>query len=85
MTLDNIVAKFNKVLSLCYKFVTGAGLRKTDSGGGLIFVNPSDRALYLRGIMVGQSYDSTTSISKFTDISKYVEWLYEIYAMTSKV
>lgn len=61
-------------------YVTGSEIRRIESGGSLVFINPSDRAYYLRGI--GHSYDVSSGLSEFTDTSKYIDWLYDIYSQT---
>lgn len=69
--------------SLAIDFL-GAGARKGDSGGGLMFRNSDSGRYYLRGIVSTTDGDNSTSVATFTDISKYVDWLDRVRARVMK-
>lgn len=53
----------------------GAGSRKGDSGGGLVFRNPTNNLWYLRGIVSTTDREKESSISTFTDVAYYTDWI----------
>jgi len=54
-------------------YFSGTGARKGDSGSRFVF-EEGDR-FYLRGIVRTKDKDSSSSISTFTDVSFYLNWI----------
>lgn len=64
--------------------LVGAGARQGDSGGGLLFRNPSTGLYFVRGIVSTRDKYSNNSVATFTDISYHIEWIQELYQETEK-
>lgn len=58
-------------------YLTGAGARVGDSGGGLVFKDEKDGFFYLRGV-VSNREKGESSIATFTDVALHISWIKKI-------
>ena len=55
------------------KLISASGVRSGDSGGGFVF--KYENRYFLRNIVSSKDLSDNSSISAFTDVSVYINWI----------